>query len=156
MGYFVAPFEVFEKKIRIHSEESWAKQLDRLQAAESPEDRDAIYLDFEKGAIDTALMEKVPDLLVMPGAFDWMDVGSFDDVHRVSVQNLDGNGIKGENIHIVDSQQVYVRNDDAAKPLAVIGMDNVTVVNTEHGILVMRTDQAQKVKEIASRLKDEA
>jgi hypothetical protein len=32
-------------------------------------------------------------------------------------------------------------------------MDNVVIVNTEHGVLVMRTDQSQKVKEIASKLK---
>lgn len=154
MGYFVAPYEVFEKNIRDHSGNGWAKQLDRLQVAKTPEERDEIYLDFEKEAIDTALMEKVPDLLVIPGAFDWMDVGTFDDVHRVSVQDQEGNAIKGDNIHVIDSQQVYVRNDDATKPVAVIGMDNVTVINTEHGILVMRTDQSQKVKEVVNKLKE--
>lgn len=154
MGYFVAPFSVFEKKIREHAEPIWSDQLDRLQKASNKTERDEIYLDFKKEAIDTALMEQVPDLLVMPGAFDWMDVGSFDDVHRVSVQDPEGNALKGENIHVIDSQQVYIRNDDANKPVAVIGMDNVIVVNTEHGVLVMRTDQSQKVKEIANKLKE--
>ena len=155
MGYFVAPFKVFEKKIRQYADKTWSTQLDRLQSAQSQTERDEIYLEFEKEPIDIALMEKVPDLLVMPGAFDWMDIGSFDDVHRVSAQDLDGNAVKGGNVHIIDSQQVYVRNDDVSKPVAVIGMDNVTVVNTEHGILVMRTDQSQKVKDIANKLKGE-
>ena len=98
-------------------------------------------------------MEKVPDLLVIPGTFDWMDVGSFDDVHKVSSQDQDGNAVKGENVHVLDSAQVYVRNDSDI-PVAVIGMDNVIVVNTKHGVLVMRTDQSQKVKEIANKLKE--
>jgi mannose-1-phosphate guanylyltransferase len=155
MGYFVAPFSVFEQKIRDYADESWSNQLNRLQQAVTPQERDEIYLDFTKEAIDTALMEKVPDLLVIPGSFDWMDIGSFDDIHRVSAQDPEGNAIKGENIHVIDSQQVYIRNDDPSKPVAVIGMDNVTVVNTKHGILVMRTDQSQKVKEIACKLKGE-
>lgn len=153
MGYFVAPFSVFEKKIREDADATWATQLDRLQAATTPEERDEIYLDFEREPIDIALMEKVSDLLVIPGAFDWMDIGSFDDVHKVSAQDPEGNAIKGDNVHIIDSQQVYIRNDDPTKPVAVIGVDNVTVVNTKHGILVMRTDQSQKVKDIANKLK---
>ncbi|MCA9313414.1 mannose-1-phosphate guanylyltransferase [Candidatus Saccharibacteria bacterium] len=154
MGYFVAPYKVFEKKIREHADSKWSDQLNKLQEAESQAERDVIYLGFDKEAIDTALMEKVPDLLVMPGSFDWIDVGSFDDVHRVSLQDQDGNAVKGKNIHLLDSRQVYVRNDDVTKPVAVIGLDNITVVNTEHGILVMRTDQSQKVKEVVARLDD--
>ena len=154
MGYFVAPFTVFGSKIRRYADTLWSQQLDKLQVAKTQSQRDEIYLDFDKEAIDTALMEKVPDLLVMPGSFDWIDVGSFDDVHRVSLQDPDGNAVKGENIHVLASEQMYVRNDDPAKPVIIIGMDNVTVVNTEHGLLVMRTDQSQKVKDAVNQLKD--
>ena len=152
MGYFVAPYNVFERAIRNYADTHWSEQLDRLRIAKSLKERDEIYLDFEKLAIDYALIEKVPDLLVIPGAFDWMDVGSFDDVHKISTQDEEGNVCMGDNIYILESENTYVRNFDSKKPVAVIGMDNVTVVNTEHGILVMRTDQSQKVKEIVSKL----
>lgn len=154
MGYFVAPFKVFEQRIRKHASTHWSEQLDRLNKSKSSKERDEIYLEFEKQAIDIALMENVPDLLVMPGPFDWMDVGSFDDVHKVSTRDEEGNALKGENIHLVESKKVYVRNDDDKKPVAVIGVDNVVVVNTKHGILVMRTDQSQRVKEVAEKLKE--
>lgn len=155
MGYFVAPFSVFKQKIIEHADPQWATQLGLLESAKTCEERDAIYLNFEKVPIDVALMEKVPDLLVMPGAFDWIDVGSFDDVHKISSQDEEGNALMGENIHVLDGQQIYVRNDDESKPVAVIGMDNVVVINTKHGVLVMRTDQSQKVKEIANKLKEQ-
>lgn len=151
MGYFVAPYTVFAQTIREYAEPHWVDQLKQLEQTDDKAARDKIYLDFNKQAIDTALMERVPNLLVMPGTFDWMDVGSFDDVHKVSLQDEQGNAVKGDNIHILDSSQVYVRNQ-CDRPVAVIGMDNVVVVNTENGILVMRTDQSQKVKEIASKL----
>lgn len=154
MGYFVAPYDVFQEKIRSFADAKWSKQLDRLDGAKKAAERDEIYLDFEKEAIDTALMEKVPDLLVMPGTFDWMDVGSFDEIHQVSSRDPEGNAIIGNNVHVIDSGQVYVRNDCKERPVAVIGMDNVIVVNTEHGLLVMRTDQSQKVKQVAELLKE--
>lgn len=154
MGYFVAPYEVFEKAIRTHADKQWSNQLDRLIGAKSQEERDVIYLDFEKLAIDYALIEKVPDLLVIPGNFDWMDVGAFDDVHKVSSQDELGNACMGDNIHLIDAEHAYVRNHDPSKPIAIVGLDNVTVVNTEHGILVMQTDQAQKVKQVAEKLRE--
>lgn len=153
MGYFVAPYNVFEDKIKVYADKSWNEQLHKLIKAKNNEERDSIYLEFNKEAIDTALMEKVSDLLVMPGTFDWMDVGSFDEIHQVSTQDEEGNAIIGNNVHVLDSAQVYARNDCDSRPLAVIGMDNVIVVNTEHGVLVMRTDQSQKVKQIAELLK---
>jgi mannose-1-phosphate guanylyltransferase len=151
-GYFVAPYEVFERAIHDFGSSHWGEQLKRLEHADTNEERDAIYLDFEKEAIDIALMEKATNLLVMPGSFDWMDVGSFDDVHRVSSQDQIGNAITGDNVHIIESEQVYVRND-CKRPVAVIGLDNVTVVNTEHGLLVMRTDKSQKVKDAVAAIK---
>lgn len=152
MGYFVAPYSVFEKEIKQYASDHWAQQITRLMAAKTGQQRDEIYHDFKKEAIDTALMEKVPNLLVMPGNFDWMDVGSFDDVHRVSPQEENGNSINGNKVHVIDSEQVYVRNE-CDRPVAVIGVDNIVIVNTEHGVLVMRTDQAQKVKIIANKLR---
>ncbi len=153
MGYFVAPYNVFVDKIKSYADDEWTSQLERLEKAKTTKERDAIYLDFQKEAIDIALMEKVPDLLVMPGTFDWMDVGSFDEIHQVTARDESGNAVFGDNVHVLDSAQVYVRNDCKSRPLAVIGMDNVVVVNTEHGVLVMRTDQAQKVKQVAELLK---
>lgn len=155
MGYFVAPYTVFKRSIIENADSHWADQLKCLEDADSAQERDDIYLKFEKKPIDIALMEKVSDLLVIPGAFDWIDVGSFDDVHRVSSLDESGNAIMGDNIHMLDSSNVYVRNNIPEKPVAVIGMDNVVVVNTDHGILVMRTDQSQKVKEVANKLKEQ-
>lgn len=153
MGYFVAPYSVFEKEIIDSADTHWSKQLSRLKSAKTAAERDAIYLDFQKEPIDIALMEKVPNLLVMPGAFDWMDVGSFDDVHKVSSQDESGNACFGSNVQLVESEQMYVRNEED-KPVAVIGLDNITVVNTKHGLLVMRTDRSQKVKEVVEKIKE--
>jgi hypothetical protein len=47
---------------------------------------------------------------------------------------------------------VYVRNEEAGKPVAVIGLDNVVVVNTPDGILVARKDVSHRTGEVAKSL----
>lgn len=151
-GYFVAPYKVFKNSIAKYSDGHWTEQLDKIASVNSLDEANEIYLDYKDEAIDTALIENVPDLMVVPGTFDWADVGSFDDVHRISPQDEEGNTINGENIHIVESQEVYVRNHDRTKPVAVVGVDNIVVINTENGVLVMRTDQSQLVKKAVAML----
>ncbi len=150
-GYFVAPYSVFRKRIEALEDGHWLDQLERLKGAEDPAAQE-IYLNFKDEAIDTALIEKTPDLMVVPASFDWMDVGSFDDVHEVSPQDEDENSLVGGKNIVLDSHSVYVRNEED-KPVAVIGLDNVAVINTPHGVLVVRKDLSQKVKDAANEVK---
>ena len=154
MGYFIAPFSVFKEAITEYADPHWSEQLKKLEDSRSKKEFDEVYLNYQNEPIDTALIEKIPNLLVLPGSFDWLDVGSFDDVHKVSSQDEAGNASFGDNVHLLESEQVYIRNDED-KPVAVIGLDNVAIVNTKNGLLVMRLDQSQKVKDVVQKLKGE-
>ena len=100
-------------------------------------------------AIDYALIEKVPDLLVVPASFDWMDLGSFADIAKAAGGNEEGNLISGK-VELEEVQNSLIQNTED-KPLAVIGLDNIVVVNTPNGILVARKDLAQKVGDVSKR-----
>ncbi len=150
-GYFVAPYKVFKNSIKEHSDSHWTEQLERLAKVGSAEQANEIYLDYKDEAIDTALIENVPDLMVVPGSFDWMDVGSFDDMHKVSPKDEDKNSSVGDNNILIDSYSVYVRSEDD-RPVAVVGLDNVAVINTKNGVLVVRKDLSQKVKDVTKLL----
>ncbi len=146
-GYFIGSVNTFKTNMEAHA----AELYDNYQAlaAASPEDYDKVYLGFENAAIDYALMEKVPDLLVVPASFDWMDLGSFGDFHKAVGSDEQGNHVHGA-VEIEEVSNTLVINQEE-KPLAVIGLDNVVVVNTPNGILVARKDQAQKVGELSKR-----
>ena len=109
------------------------------------------YLALDSQVIDIALIEKVKNLAVVAASFDWMDIGSFKDLHDVVPQDEYGNYFNGENIHTIDVTNVYVRNEED-KPVAVIGLDNVVVVNTPDGILVSRKDVSHKTGDVAKKL----
>jgi len=109
------------------------------------------YLSFENDTIDYALIEKSKSLIVIPASFDWMDLGSFKDLHEANESDEFGNHVHGQHVYVADLENAYIRNEED-KPIAVIGLDNIVVVNTKDGILVARKDLSQKVGEIAKKI----
>lgn len=151
MGYFVAPLEIFLEKMEKNAPALFANYHKLSEAADEKTYRDT-YLSFDNLVIDYELMETTPDLLVVPGTFDWMDVGSFNDLPDVVELDEKGNHMRGSKIETIEIENSYIRNEEDGKTVAVIGLDNIVVVNTPHGVLVTRRDLAQRVGEIAKKL----
>jgi mannose-1-phosphate guanylyltransferase len=148
-GIFVATLQTFVDSMKKYAPEL-AANYEKLSSKSIGDYKDT-YLKFESDAIDYALMEKVPDLLVIPATFDWMDLGSFNDLARATHGDEIGNCLKGEKVALEDVKNSFIYNSET-KPMAVIGLDNVVVINTPEGLLVARKDLSQKVGEVSKRL----
>jgi mannose-1-phosphate guanylyltransferase/mannose-6-phosphate isomerase len=149
-GYLIATRGTLEREIKAKS-----KLLqDEYQALQDSDDPSKTYLDFDPEPIDKALSEHVDDGLVVPGTFDWLDIGSFHDLHGVSEQDSESNYVSGDNIELENVANSYIRNEQGL-PVAVIGLDNVAVVATKNGILVTNKTYAQKVGDVSKRFKKE-
>ncbi len=148
-GYLMATCATLEREIEANSPEL----LQNYQALFANSDTKATYLGFESTAIDTALSEKLTDALVVTGTFDWLDVGSFQDLHEVNESDERGNHFRGKHIYEDEVENAYVRNDED-KPVVVIGLDNVVVINSPNGLLVARKDLSQKVKDAVNRMEN--
>lgn len=151
-GYFVGSANTFIGEMSASAPELNAS-FERLAAIPehgSPEYNQA-YLDLDNQVIDIALIEKAGRLAVVSANFDWMDIGNFKDLHDVVSKDERGNYVVGDNVHAIDIENSYIRNEEN-KPIAVIGLDNVVVVNTPSGILVARKDVAAKCGDIAKKL----
>lgn len=149
-GYLTGTVGTFERELEEHAPRLW----NDYQALLESKDPNATYLEFVSEPIDTALSEHVPDALVVPGTFDWADVGSFQDLHGISLQDEEGNFTKGDAVALENVTNSYVRNEQEL-PVAVIGLDNVAVIATKNGILVTNKTHAQKVGDISKRLQEE-
>lgn len=149
-GYFVGSLDTFKKNMKAHAPGMLAN-YEALLAAKTPEAYEKTYLAFEADTIDYALIEKTNDLLVVPAAFDWMDLGSYGDMHKAAESDKQGNHVKGEQVHTEGVENSFVQNYED-KPVAVIGLDNVVVINSPNGILVARKDLAQKIGEVSKRI----
>lgn len=150
-GYFVGSVNTFLQAMKSSS----PALLERYEALMGLDDGTKEYIDtyqsFESDSIDYALIEKAKKLIVTPATFDWMDVGNFKDLHDVNEQDEIGNYICGDKVHMIEVENAYVRNEEE-KDIAIIGLDNVVVVNTPDGLLVARKDLAPKVGDIAKKI----
>jgi mannose-1-phosphate guanylyltransferase len=153
-GYFVGSVNAF-----VHAMETYAPVLkvnyDALLAAGDQTGKvyADTYLTFGNEVIDIALIEKTKDLVVVPASFDWVDLGSFKDLHEASETDESGNHLRGEGIYEDEVENAYIRNEEN-KPVVVIGLDNVVVINTPNGVLVARKDLSQKVKDAVKRIEE--
>lgn len=148
-GYFVGSLDTFIGGMRLHSAELYDnyKRLSQASAGRYQ----STYLSFKNDTIDYALIEKLDDLLVVPASFDWMDVGSFNDLHKAVESDQDGNYVSGSRIATDEVENSFIENHES-KPLVVIGLDNVVVVNTPQGILIARKDLSQKVGQLSKNI----
>ena len=113
-------------------------------------DRDA-FAACPSDSIDYAVMEKTGDACVLPVDIGWNDVGSWSALWDVSEQDDAGNAHHGDVI-AVDSRDSYAY---ARRLVALVGVDNLVVVETDDAVLVARKDRVQQVKDVVAKLKSD-
>lgn len=119
-------------------------------------DGDFIRLDKEAFAaspsdsIDYAVMEKTEHAMVLPVDIGWSDVGSWSALWDVAERDDNGNAHHGDVI-AVDSRNSYAY---AQRLVALVGVDDIVVVDTPDAVLVAHKDRVQDVKLVVAQLKD--
>ncbi|MDR4305960.1 mannose-1-phosphate guanylyltransferase/mannose-6-phosphate isomerase [Chelatococcus sambhunathii] len=103
-----------------------------------------------KRSIDYAVMETTKRAAVVPAAFDWSDVGSWNAVRELLPQDGDGNAANGPAI-FKDAHGAFVSSDGPL--VAVVGLEDVSVIVTGDAVLVARRDDAVGVKALVEDLK---
>jgi len=104
--------------------------------------------------IDYGIMEKAERVAILPaGGLGWSDVGAWDSLFEVLFPDMNGNVPVNTQHLLVDTHNtlVYSTNDD--KLIVTIGLDDVVVVDAGDVLMVCKTDQAQKVRDVVDHLK---
>jgi mannose-1-phosphate guanylyltransferase len=101
-------------------------------------------------SIDYGVMEKSERIAVVPAEFGWSDVGSFAALPEVRKADAAGNVKEGEALVFDGKNSVVLAA--AGRPVAVIGLDDVIVVDAGDAVLVCRKDRAQDVRKAVDEL----
>jgi len=111
-------------------------------------DRDA-FAACPADSIDYAVMERTADAMVVPVDIGWSELGSWSALWDVALRDAEGNATLGDVIAI-DSRNSYVH---ARRLVALVGVDDLVVVETDDAVLVARKDRVQQVKDVVAQLK---
>ncbi len=111
----------------------------------------AAYQLAEPVSIDYGIMEKVSDIMVLPGNFGWDDVGSWLALERILPADGHENVVVGSHIGI-DTTGCIVFSEK--RLVATVGVENLIVVETDDATLICRKERAQEVKRVLAALRE--
>jgi mannose-1-phosphate guanylyltransferase len=110
-----------------------------------------IWPTVAKQTIDYGIMEGARSVTVIPVNIGWSDVGSWGSVFNLLPKDSNGNSFVGPHLEI-DSNNTLVFG--GKRLVALIGVENLVVVDTEQAVLITTIDREQDVREIVDRLKE--
>lgn len=110
---------------------------------------DRVYGRLPNVSIDTGVLEKAGNVLVVPAEVGWHDVGSWSALDDLLPRRENGNVGIGEHV-AVDSRRCVVYSPK--KLVATVGVDDLVIVETDDALLVCRKDQAQEVRRVIEAL----
>ena len=105
-------------------------------------------------SIDYALMENASRVLNIEATFDWDDVGSWISIAKYLPTQGDGNQTNHE-ITEIESANNIVFNARKDTRIALLGVDNLIVVQTEDALLIANRNQADDIKKLSDQLPKE-
>jgi mannose-1-phosphate guanylyltransferase len=158
-GMFIWSFVTITQGLEKHQPEMaeacqrWFKaagtpKLDKVLAKEYPE--------IKKISIDFALMEHAQNVVVADGDFAWDDLGSWSALARHLKPDAEGNCAVGDFIHVDGARNIiFDARTKGRTPIAVVGLRDAILVQTDDATLLAHKSQAQKVKELVRRLAED-
>lgn len=130
--------DIFEKICLFYGKEGKETEIENL------------YKSMPKISLDNGILEKSQVVYVVKADFDWTDLNNWDELYRISKKDADGNLLIG-NVISIDNKESFIASGD--KIVAVIGLEDVIVINSEFGILVCKRSESDRVHEITSYMK---
>ncbi len=109
----------------------------------------AVYAGLRKISIDYAIMERVDNIVMANGVFGWDDVGTWPAVAGHFAADARKNVVIGSYESIDASGNVVVSED---RLTAIIGVNDLVVVQSENATLICPRERAQEVKLLVQRL----
>src|SRR3989339_155466 len=105
---------------------------------------------IKKISIDYGIMEKADQMLCLPAAFDWVDVGSWQTIHQILAGHGSKNVSQGSYVNIDSSGNLVYSY--SGKLMATVGVKDSVIIETEDAVLVCPKNRSQEVKKIVEEL----
>lgn len=116
----------------------------------NPDLVNVVFPELPQVSVDQGILEKVPNLYVLPADIGWDDVGTFAALARHLPRNDEQNAARGHAV-FVDSQNVTAISEGPV--VSFIGVKDLVVVATQDAVLILSPDRAQDVRQVVQALK---
>lgn len=113
------------------------------------------WKNLKNETVDYGVMEKAERVAVLPaGGLGWSDVGMWSSMFEVLLPDMNGNIATNSSLHLAhETHNTMVYGGSMERLIVTIGVDDMIIVDTGDALLVCKSDQSQKVKEVVEHLK---
>lgn len=98
------------------------------------------FTDCPNISVDYGIMEKTDRAWIYPVKFGWRDIGTWESLYSMSEKDRHGNVINSETALIKDTHNVMAVCSEKKKMIAVKGLDNYMIVDTEDALIICPKD----------------
>ena len=156
-GMFVWGFVTVTEGLQKHQPEMYEACQRWFKVANHPSKLAKVlakeYPGIRKISIDYALMEHAQNVVVADGDFDWDDLGSWNALARHIKPDAEGNCAVGDFIHVDGARNIiFDARRNHRTPIAVVGLRDSILVQTDDATLLAHKSQAQKIKDLVKKL----
>ncbi|SIT88499.1 mannose-1-phosphate guanylyltransferase [Microbacterium sp. RU33B] len=160
-GMFISRADVLLAELAANEPELHAGLLELAEAWDDRDRRgpavDRLWPGLKKIAIDYAVAEPAAEkgrLAVVPGHFDWDDVGDFASLAKLNSHGRKNDlAILGPNATILADASSGIVVSQTRRVISLIGVKDIVVVDTDDALLVTTSEHAQRVKGVVDALK---
>jgi len=142
-GIFLGSHHVFRSAFA-----EYAPELMPILALRSLSKLTPLYKKLPRISFDYAVMEKLPDVKVVPGDFGWDDVGSYAAFDRYFPHDSQGNVREGPCTVVESEGNICVAR---SARISLLGVKNLVVVTTPDYVLVVDKSRVSELKKIFTK-----
>lgn len=134
----------------------WHKSLMKMRDAFNKPGEDAaieaIYSEMEKGATEEVTKHVMKDGMIILLPYKWTDIGTWGSVYEFFVDGDGSGNYKDGKVVTVDSTGCLVKSHDNNKLIALAGLEDIVVIDTEDALLVIPKDKMDKIKDLQAQI----
>ena len=152
-GIFIWKTETILRHIEELLPELYNGLLEIEKALGTPEEAEVVkrvYCQIRSVSIDYGVMEHAKNVIVLKATFSWNDLGTWEEVYKISPKDENGNAITGLVVH-KDTKNSLI--DSPHRLIATLGVENLVIVDSGDAILICHRDKAQEVRDIVEILR---
>lgn len=148
-GIFMGKISTFLNEFKKYTPDI-CKNLEKLDFSNSTQIDYSVYEKMPSISVDYAIMEKSDKIALVELQSDWNDLGSWQSIYNVKTKDENGNVLTGKVVvDNVKNSLIYSQKEI----VAVSGLEDVILVETEDAIMACKLDESQNVKHLYEKLK---
>jgi len=110
-----------------------------------------VFRQMRSVSFDIGVMEKASNVLMVDGTFGWSDVGTWDELYRMTMKDGKNNVIEG-NVVTLNTSSCLV-SGSSGRIVGIVGAENLIVVDTDQALMICERGKTEQVRDLVDLLR---